>query len=83
LICTRSGLKDPTMSIGFSKDKSSYKVGSRYNSLNIFEKIIKVEALLVDAGYIEELPHYHSRVVQVRSYTTRIRHTDALRNLFG
>ena len=76
-------LKDPTLSIGMSKDKSSYKVGSRYNGLHIPEKIIKVETLLVHAGYIEELPHFHSRAGQGRSYTTRIRHTKVLRELFG
>ena len=76
-------LKDPSLSIGFSKTKSSYKVGSRYNGLYIPEKVIEVEALLVDAGYIEELPHFHSRAGQERSYTTRIRHTDALRRLFS
>ena len=56
-------LKDPSLSIGFSKDKNSYKVGSRYNGLYIPEKIVQVEALLVNAGYIEELPHFHSRTV--------------------
>ena len=56
-------LKVPTLSIGMSKNKSSYKVGSRYNGLYIPDKIIKVEALLVDAGYIEELSHVHSSVV--------------------
>ena len=76
-------LKDPSLSIGFSKNKSSYKVGSLYNGLYIPEKIIQVEALLVNAGYIEELPHFHSRASQGRSYTTRIRHTDALRRLFS
>ena len=75
-------LKDPSLSIGFSKTKSSYKVGSRYNGLYIPEKIIEVEALLVDAGYIEELPHFHSRAGQGRSYTTRIRHTQTLTELF-
>ena len=75
-------LKDPSVSIGFSKSKSSYKVGSRYNGLYIPEKIIEVEALLVDAGYIEELPHFHSRAGQGRSYTTRIRHTETLTELF-
>ena len=76
-------LKDPSLSIGFSKTKSSYKVGSRYNGLYIPEKIIEIEALLVDAGYVEELPHFYSRAGQARSYTTRIRHTEALRQLFS
>jgi hypothetical protein len=76
-------LKDPSLSIGFAKDNASYKVGSRYNGLYIPRKIVEVEALLVNAGYIEELPHFHSRAGQERSYTTRIRHTDALRRLFS
>jgi len=76
-------LKDPSLSIGLAKDNASYKVGSRYNGLYIPRKIVEVEALLVDAGYIEELPHFHSRAGEGRSYTTRIRHTDALRRLFG
>ena len=75
-------LKDPSLSIGFSKTKSSYKVGSRYNGLYIPEKVIEVEALLVDAGYIEELPHFHSKAGQGRSYTTRIRYTETLSELF-
>jgi len=75
-------LKDPSLSIGFSKTKSSYKVGSRYNGLYIPEKIIEVEAILVEAEYVEELPHFHSRAGQGRSYTTRIRHTETLTELF-
>ena len=75
-------LKDPSISIGFNKTKSSYKVGSRYNGLYIPEKVIEVEELLVRAGYIEELPHFYSRAGQGRSYTTRIRHTETLTKLF-
>ena len=75
-------LKDPSISIGFNKSKSSYKVGSRYNGLHIPEKVIEVEALLVDAGYVEELGHFNSPDRTARSYTTRIRHTKALRELF-
>jgi hypothetical protein len=76
-------LKDPSISVGFSKTKSSYKVGSRYNGLYIPEKVIEVEALLVEAGYVEELGHFHSNDRKFRSYTTRIRHTEALRGLFS
>ena len=75
-------LKDPSLSIGFSKTKSSYKVGSRYNGLYIPEKIIEVEAILVEAEYVEELPHFHSKAGQGRSYATRIRHTETLSELF-
>jgi len=75
-------LKDPSLSIGFSKSNKDYKVGSRYNALFIPRKIIDVEALLVVAGFIEELPHFKDRESNSRSYTTRIRHTQALRELF-
>ena len=54
-------LKDPAISIGYSKTKNSYKVESRYNGLYIPEKIFLVEELLVSSGYIEELPYYHSK----------------------
>lgn len=76
-------LKDPSISIGFSKGKDAYTVGSRYNGLYIPRKIIEVEELLVQAGYIEELPPFHNKGGQGRSYTTRIRHTEALVSLFN
>ena len=76
-------LKDPSLSIGFSKTKSSYKVGSRYNGLHISDKIIEVEGLLVAAEYLDELPAFHDKTGRGRSYTTRIRHTKKLRELFG
>ena len=76
-------LKDQSISIGFSKSMKDYKVGSRYNGLFIPRKIVEVEELLVRAGYIEELPHFHSRAGQGRSYTTRVRHTDVLTKLFS
>jgi hypothetical protein len=83
-------LKDPSISIGFSKSMKDYKVGSRYNGLFIPHnglfiprKIIEVEELLVDAGYVEELPHFNSPDRTARSYTTRIRHTETLRDLFA
>ena len=75
-------LKDPALSIGFSKSNKDYKVGSRYNALFIPRKIIDVEELLVVAGFIEELKHFKDRESNSRSYTTRIRHTQALRELF-
>jgi hypothetical protein len=76
-------LKDPSISIGFSKAHKDYKVGSRYNGLFIPRKIVEVEALLLEAGYVEELPHFKPKSGQGRSYTTRIRHTEKLRELFG
>ena len=75
-------LKDPSVSIGFSKSMKDYKVGSRYNGLFIPRKIIEVEELLMDAGYVEELLHFNSPDRAARSYTTRIRHTEKLRELF-
>jgi hypothetical protein len=76
-------LKKPSLSIGFSKTKRSYKVSSRYNALFISDKIIQVEELLVDAGYIEELPAFHDITGYLSSYSTRIRHTQKLRDLFA
>ena len=76
-------LKDPSISTGFSKSMKDYKVGSRYNSLFVPRKIIEVEELLFEAGYVEELPHFNSPDRTARSYTTRIRHTEALRGLFN
>lgn len=75
-------LRDPSISIGFSKSNKDYMVGSRYNALFIPRKIIDVEELLVVAGFIEELPHFKNRESNSRSYTTRIRHTQTLRELF-
>jgi hypothetical protein len=76
-------LKDPSISVGFSKTKSSYKVGNRYNGLYIPEKVIEIEALLFKAGYIEELKSFHNYDPKSRNYMTRIRHTKVLRELFG
>ena len=75
-------LKDPSISIGFSKGNGAYTVGSRYNALFISRKIVDVEELLVEAGYIEELKPFHNDDPRSRNYTTRIRHTVALRKLF-
>ena len=39
-------LKDPSLSIGFSKSKKEYKVGSRYNGLFIPERLSKLKHFL-------------------------------------
>ena len=47
-------LHDPSLSIGFPKDKMTYRVkDNRYNKVFISEKIIAVEAKLVNAGFRE------------------------------
>ena len=76
-------LKDPSVSIGFSKGREAYTVGSRYNGLFVPRKVVNVEELLVEAGYIEELKPFHNDDPKTRNYTTRIRHTEALRDLFA
>ena len=76
-------LKDPSISIGFSKGNGAYPVGSRYNALFISRKIVDVEELLVEAGYIEELKPFHNDDPRSRNYTTRIRHSKALRDHFA
>ena len=75
-------LKDPSISIGFSKGREAYTVGSRYNGLFVPRKVVDVEELLVEADYIEELKPFHNKDPKSRNYTTRIRHTQALRDLF-
>ena len=75
-------IKDPTMSIGFTKRKADYKVSSRYNKVHISAKIIDVEALLFEGGYLEELDGYYDRTGQGRSYSTRLRPSLSLRKEF-
>jgi hypothetical protein len=53
-------LKEPSISIGFSKGREAYTVGSRYNGLFVPRKVVNVEELLVEAGYIEELKPFHN-----------------------
>ena len=76
-------LKDPSISIGFSKGREAYTVGSRYNGLFVPRKVVNVEELLAEVGYIEELKPFHNDDPKSRNYTTRIRHTEALRDLFA
>ncbi|PZX21730.1 hypothetical protein LY10_03483 [Planktotalea frisia] len=76
-------LKDPSISIGFSKGREAYTVGSRYNGLFVPRKVVDLERLLVEAGYIEELKPFQNQDPRTRNYTTRIRHTEALRDLFS
>jgi hypothetical protein len=76
-------LKDPSISIGFSKGREAYTVGSRYNGLFVPRKVVNVEELLAEAGYIEELKSFHNDDPRTRNYTTRIRHTETLRDLFA
>ena len=76
-------LKDPSISIGFSKGREAYTVGSRYNGLFVPRKVVNVEELLAEVGYIEELKPFHNDDPKSRNYMTRIRHTEALRDLFA
>ena len=69
--------------MGSAKPRAMTRLVAATMALYIPEKVIEIEALLVDAGNVEELPYFHSRAGQGRSYTTRIRHTEALRQLFS
>lgn len=75
-------LIDPVLAIGFSKDKNSYKVKSRYNQVHVSDKIIQVERRLHEAGYLDEQPFSNDRTGGGRSYTTRIRPSRKLRHEF-
>jgi len=75
-------LNDPSRAIGFSKNNNSYVVKSRYNQVFISPKIIKVEALLHQNGWVDELDFYHDKTGKADSYTTRIRASQKLRDAF-
>lgn len=75
-------LNDPSLSIGFSKDNNSYSTGSRMDRIHIGNNIIRVEEKLVAAGYVEELDGFHDNTGKGQSYTTRVRHSQKLRDAF-
>ena len=47
-------LEDPALCISISRTDSAFKVGSRYNLLNISKKIIDVVDALLELGFIEQ-----------------------------
>ena len=75
-------LKDPSLSIGFSKTKSSYKVGSRYNGLYIPRKDHRSRSTSCGCWLYRRATTFPLQTGQGRSYTTRIRHTETLTELF-
>ncbi len=75
-------LNDPSLALGFSKNNNSYAANSRMDRIHIGNNIIKVEEKLVAAGYIEEQEGFHDKTGRERSYTTRIRHSQKLRDAF-
>jgi hypothetical protein len=75
-------LNDPDLALGFSKNNNSYSTDSRMDRIHIGNNIIKVEEKLVAAGYVEELDGYHDNTGKGQSYTTRIRHSQKLRDAF-
>lgn len=75
-------LNDPVLALGFSKNNNSYSTDSRMDRIHIGNNVIKVEEKLVAAGYVEELDGYHDNTGKGQSYTTRIRHSQKLRDVF-
>ena len=75
-------LNDPSLALGFSKNNNSYTANSRMDRIHIGNNIIKVEEELVAAGYVEELDGFHATTGKGRSYMTRIRHSQKLREAF-
>jgi hypothetical protein len=75
-------LNDPSLALGFSKNNNSYSTDSRMDRIHIGNNIVKVEEKLVSAGYVEELDGYHDNTGKGQSYTTRIRHSQKLREAF-
>ena len=66
-------LTDPNLATGFHKHPRNYKPNSRYNALYINRKIIAVEGLLEEHGYVDVLQFYHNRGGAGPSFSTRIR----------
>jgi hypothetical protein len=75
-------LNDPSLALGFSKNHNSYAANSRMDRIFIGNNIIKVEEKLFAAGYIEEQEGFHDKTGRNQSYTTRIRHSQKLRDAF-
>ena len=71
-------LTDPNLATGFHKHPRNYKPNSRYNALYINRKIIGVERLLEEYGYLGVLNHYNERSGTGPSFSTRIRPSQTL-----
>jgi len=71
-------LTDPNLATGFHKHPRNYKPNSRYNALYINRKIIAVESLLEEHGYLGVLNHYNERSGTGPSFSTRIRPSQKL-----
>lgn len=82
LDCYTVTSEGPAMSIMFSRDKNYYSVRSRYNGLNLSHKIIWLQDMLAEHGYLDVCPGYYDRNGLGTSYMTRIRPTKKLRDLF-
>ena len=65
-------LNDPSLALGFSKNNNSYSTGSRMDRIHIGNNIIKVEEMLVAAGYVEELDWFHDNTGSVCTSSSTI-----------
>ena len=73
---------DPSMCTGVARGKTHWKVGSRYNGLNLSPRIVDVIDVLIAAGYLEYSKGSHNRTTSGRNRTSRIFPTDKLTGLF-
>ena len=76
-------IKDPNLATGVQKSTHQFKPNSRYNGLFIGRKMIDVERVLEEQGYLDVLPHYNDRTGAGRSFSTRIRPSNKLRAIFS
>ena len=76
-------LTDPNLATGFHKHPRNYKPNSRYNALYINRKIIAVERLLEEYGYLGVLNHYNDKSGAGPSFSTRIRPSQKLVEYFN
>ena len=75
-------LEDPELSIGVSMSANAYDTRSRYNALHISKHIIRVINRLVEAGLVVLAKGSYGGAGVGGNRTTRIRASDALRNMF-
>jgi hypothetical protein len=76
-------LSDPTMYIGYSRDRSKYSKGSRYKALFLsYELIIKSIDFLISNQYVENTHGYRHPDAPFKSRSSRMKATEKLIDLF-
>ena len=73
---------DSRLCTGIARGHKYWKVGSRYNGINLSRKIIPVIDLLIDHKLLDYIGGFHSQSNARRSHTMRIRPSGLLMSYF-